>query len=136
MANEEAVRGHRAEHVRVWIASFVFGRLQCRHLRRPATLMMQVNIADLQIGDWMVGDAADDCRVFRCRVIADDVAEDYPAAVTDRNSSRATHTTAEPNKDRSFGDIAHGDVGEGYVFEQCAVFAFERNAVATFKDTV
>ena len=33
-------------------------------------------------------------------------------------------------------DVAHGDVGDGDVFEQCAVDRLEREALAAFEDAV
>ena len=48
----------------------------------------------------------------------------------------AAEAAAEAHEDGAGDDVAHGEVGDGDVFEEGAVYGFEREALAAFEDAV
>ena len=89
----------------------------------------------------MARDAGDVGAVLACGVVADDVGNEDAAQGADDGglicgALGAAEARPEAEEEGAGDDVAHGDVGDGNVFDERAVDGLKREAVATFKDTV
>ena len=76
-------------------------------------------------------------RDVRGGVVADEIVDDDALERADLCALLgAAQARAETQEERRADDVAHGDVGDGDVFAERAVFAFEREAHAAFEDAV
>src|SRR5712691_3414119 len=53
-----------------------------------------------------------------------------------RRAPGTAHATTEPQKEGRVGDVAHGDVGDGNVFEQSTINCLQRQAATIVKDAI
>ena len=74
---------------------------------------------------------------MRRGVVADQIVDDDALERADlRGFLGAAQARSQTQEERGADDVAHGDVGDGDVFAECAVFAFEREAHAAVEDAV
>src|SRR6185369_13319062 len=74
---------------------------------------------------------------MRDGVVADEVVDDDALECANfRGLLRTAQAGAETKEERRGDDIAHGDVGDGDVLAERAVFAFESEALAAIEDAV
>src|SRR5262249_46196692 len=111
MANEKAVAGqHRTEHHRLRIRVLLLWRPNLRIGRGSAALVLDVNIIQPNIFDFMTRNTADDRPKPGYCVRADDIADDHAAQLAYRHTLRAPHPASQPHKNWSVADVAHRDV--------------------------
>ena len=74
---------------------------------------------------------------MRASVVADKIVDDDALERADlRAFLGAAQAGAKAPEERRADDIAHGDVGDGNIFAECSVFAFESKPHATVEDAV
>src|SRR6185436_1563950 len=112
-------------------------RIHRRLLFRATTLVIDPDIAEGHIFNTVAWHPTDDRRVFWIGVVDYDVADDYPPqrAYFSRFLWSA-EAGAQAQKKRRITDVAHGDVGNRYVFQQRAVHRFQGQAAAVVKHAV
>ena len=85
----------------------------------------------------VTGNAARGSSLAHGRVVALEVADEDALEGADFGGVfGAAEARAEAHEERAAAEIAHGGVGDGDVFKQCAVDGFERVAQAALEDAV
>jgi len=137
VAKEEALGWHGAEHAGVGVFGFVFGWADGEGFCGAAAFVLLVDVGELDVLDGVAGDAAKDGAEAGFGVVADDVVDENAAKGSDFcGVFGAAQTGAKAEEERRGADVAHGDVGNGDVFAEGAVFALEGEAVAAVEDAV
>src|SRR5208282_2178621 len=110
--------------------------LNCGGFGRSAPAVLDVDVIQLDVFDRVAGNAAKDRAQLRIGIRADQIADQHAAQRTDRHASGTAHAAAEAQEDGCRGNVAHGDVGDGDVFQQRAVDGFESESLTGFEDAV
>src|SRR5689334_20273157 len=114
----------------------LLGWLKRRLRRSAAAAVLNQDIAQLQVLNWMSGKASKQTRNVRCGVGTDDVADDHSPQSSDRNSFGTSHAVAETDEDWTIDHVAHADVCDRDIFKKCAVDCLQSETPAAIKDTV
>ena len=80
--------------------------------------------------------SADDGRIFGGGAITGEVREDDTAQDARRKTFGTSHAGAETKEDGGVNGAAQDEIGDGDVFDECAVDGLERKATATIEDAV
>src|SRR5258708_3956883 len=136
MANVEAVRRHRSKTVRVGIDVLQFRWLNGCTFLSASALMQHHNVAELYVFDVVTRNSGDDCRLAGGTVGDDDITNQYAAQLSHRSSLGTTHSASQAQKERNVDEVPHGDVGDGDVLHNCAVYALAGNSPAILNHAV
>src|SRR6185437_6558356 len=110
---------------------FIFGRGDGSLLLCAAALMLDQDMMQLYVFNIEAGHSANDAAIARDCVGADHVADkDAPQRSGVGGTGGAAQAAAEAQENGSGRDVAHGDVGDGYILEQRSVYCFQRQPLA------
>src|SRR2546423_3259277 len=93
--------------------------------------MFEVNVLDVASGL-----DVEDHGHLRVGVKKDFVGHHQARQSVGGRARRPTHAAAEPHKDWTVGDVAHGDVRDGYIFEHAPIDTFQCETAAVIKNAV
>src|SRR5260370_22354151 len=137
MTDEEAVIGQRRDkHAGFGISVFVFRRLEKGVLFRATTLMLYVDVVKPDVFNFVSRNAADNGSQARGRIRANHVTDVDPPQFSYGYALGSAHAAAEPEEDGGIRNVAHGDVVDGYIFQQSAIDGLQSKPAAEFKDAV
>ena len=135
------MRGQRAKHSRLGILVLILGNLDLHLVGGASSDVLDIDIRDLEVFNGVAGNASDVGAVAGGGVVTGDVGEKDAAQRADDGAlvARAlgpAQARAEAKEDRAADNVAHGDVGDGDVFQQRAVDRFESESLAALEDAV
>src|SRR5664279_2781840 len=129
--------GGCAKHTRLWVLVLVLGRMDVNQICRAAACVLHEKVGDLDVFNEVAGDAAEDGAEARAGVVAVEVCDEYAAQRADLGGlGRPAQPRAEPQEDGATGDVAHGDVADGNIFQQCTIDRLQRDALRALEDAV
>ena len=141
VTKEKAAGGHGSEHGRVGVLVDILRRYGFDEIGVISTLVLDVDVGELDVLDVVVGYAGEDGAELGLGVVADEVVDDDALHGPDdgaliAGAARATEARAEAKEERRADEIALGDVGDGDVFDERTVLGFDGQPHATFEDAV
>src|SRR5208282_4697906 len=95
MADVKPVRGHRAEHIRLGVRILFLGDCDSGVRLRPASTMLDVDVAQADVFDRVVRNAADDRPKTRSGIRANDIADRDSPQLSYGRVLRSAHAAAE-----------------------------------------
>src|SRR5262245_25496391 len=126
MADKKAIGRNLAKHRGLGIIRFSLRGLKHSLFSGAIALVVDRNVTQLHVFDVVTGDAADNGGVARVDIIGNDIADMYASQLAHGGTCRSAHAAAQSQEERGGHDVAHGDVGDGDVFENGAVNGFQR----------
>ena len=103
--------------------------------RQPAAIE-DADVAQLHVLDIVPRNAADDRPVARIGIVHHHVGDAHAADGADGRAFGRAHAAAEADEDRRVRNLAHGDVGDGDVFDVRAVHGLQRQPARAVEDDV
>lgn len=100
VADEEAVSWDGSEHIGLGIGILALGGRNRGVGGRASAAMLDVDVAQLDLFDGMIGNSADDRPESRYRIRANNVADQHASQPPNLRAAGPAHPAAKPQKNR------------------------------------
>src|SRR5579884_1116321 len=132
----EAISRHGAEHGRLRVGVLSFRRLDRRIFACAATLIVNDDVAQTNVLNFMAGNAAEDRAEPPAGIVSNQIADADAPQPSDGSTCRPAHAAAQTHENGQVGNAAHRDVADGNIFQQRAIHGLQRQSAAVLKNAV
>src|SRR6266567_966787 len=130
------MRGHSPEHAGLRVFVLHLRRLDGSSFSRPSSLVLNVNIVELDVFDRGARNTAEDGAPTCFGIGADNVADHDAPQHSNGYATRTAHAAAQAEENGGRNDVAHCYVRDGDVFEQPSIHGFQRQAITALEDAI